>query len=164
MIYLQTIEPSKRIPRHEHRVRAFSRDYPALTGFGDRYAIDATGAEVLIRSIAVRFDVSVPDLAFNGRRRHDTGQCWAPRWHAVATNGEERIAAWEVHYGRPYPEDGRIRLGTTTTLRTFAHEFGHHLVHVLDPVRTPAHGKVWVGRLDDAMAAVAERVRMTATR
>jgi hypothetical protein len=159
MIHLQPTEPSKRIPRHEHRVRAFSRDYGLITGFGDRYTVEATDAEALVRAVTDRFGVPIPDLAFNGRRRHDTGQCWAPRWHAARTNGEERIAAWEAHHDRPYPEDGRIRLGTTTTLRTLGHELGHHLVHFLDPVHTPGHGKVWVGRFDDALGIISVIVR-----
>ena len=103
-----------------------------------------------------RFGVVEPDLAFNRRRRPDTGQCWAPRWLAVEQHGESRIQAWEQHYRRDYPSDGQIRLGTTTSVRTLAHELGHHLVHVLEPARTPAHGKVWVGRFDDAMELIAE--------
>jgi len=160
MINLHPIEPTTRVPRHEHRVRAFSRDYPLILELGDRYAVDATDAGDIVGKVAGRFDVPVPDLAFNARRRRDTGQCWAPRWHAVITNGEARIVAWEAHRNRRYPENGRIRLGRTMTLRTLAHELGHHLVHTLDPVRTPGHGKVWVGRFDDAMEEIAENVRI----
>ena len=159
MITLHPIEPTRRIPRHEHRVRDFSRNYALIIEFGDRYAIDAHDAEGIVERVAGSFDVPVPDLAFNSRRRPDTGQCWAPRWHAVMTNGEERIAAWEMHHNKPYPENGRLRLGTTTMLRTLAHELGHHLVHTLEPVRTPGHGKVWVGRFDDAMEAVVSDIQ-----
>ena len=48
------------------------------------------------------------------------------------------------------PLDGAIRLGRTTTLMTLAHELGHHLVFHLESPSTPAHGRVWVGRFDEA--------------
>ncbi|MGB5168988.1 MAG: hypothetical protein WBN71_03310 [Acidimicrobiia bacterium] len=149
-------ESTTRIPRHEHRVRTFSRNYGLITGLGDRHAVEPDGARELVRFVTGRFDVVEPDLAFNRRRRPDTGQCWAPRWRAVEQHGESRIQAWERHYQRDYPSDGQIRLGTTTSVRTLAHELAHHLVHVLEPARTPAHGKVWVGRFDDAMELIAE--------
>lgn len=155
---LQRIARSDRIPRHEHRVREFSRDYRLIIDFGDRYTIDAAGAARLIRAVTGESNVPAPHIATNSRRRVDTGQCWAPRWYVIETNGVERLTAWEQHYRRPYPEHGQIRIGTTTTLRTLAHEIGHHLVHHLDPLGTPAHGKVWVGRFDDAMEAIAGRV------
>ena len=161
---LRTIERSDRVPRHEHRVRAFSRDYELLTGFGDRYAVDRSEAEALVRSVTERFGVPMPDLAFNRRRRPDTGECWPPRSVIVETNSVERVAAWEAHRRRAIPEHGQIRLGHTTMLRTIAHELGHHLVHHLEPKRTPAHGKVWVGRLDDAMATIAASARTASTR
>jgi hypothetical protein len=151
----------KRIPRHEHRVRTFSRNYSLITEVGDRYVVDPGEARELVSLVTERFGVVEPDLAFNRRRRPDTGQCWTPRWLAVEQHGESRVHAWEQHYRRSYPADGQIRLGTTTSLRTLAHELGHHLVHGLDPVRTPAHGKVWVGRFDDAMELIAERVGAT---
>jgi len=163
-MHLEAVDPSNRIPRHEHRVRTFSRNYTLITTVGDRYTVGSADVERIVTSIAGRFDVPAPDLAFNGRRRPDTGQCWPPRWHAIHTNGEERVAAWEAHYRRSYPEDGQIRLGAKTMLRTLAHELGHHLVHNLEPVRTPAHGKVWVGRFDDAMEAIAAWVSAPATR
>jgi len=114
----------------------------------------------MVEAVVERFEIPAPDLAFSVRRRPDTGQCWAPRWHAVATNGEDRILAWEERYRRIYLAAGQIRLGTTTRLRTLAHELGHHLVHHLDPVHTPAHGKVWVGRFDDAMATIADMMSL----
>ncbi|MEN8113209.1 MAG: hypothetical protein ABFS21_02375 [Actinomycetota bacterium] len=156
---LQRIARSERIPRHEHRVRTFSRDYRLITHVGDRYTVDAAGAERLVRVVADEFNVPAPHVATNGRRRADTGQCWAPRWYVVETNGPERVAAWERHRGSDYPEHGQVRIGTTTTLRTLAHELGHHLVHHLEPLGTPGHGKVWVGRFDDAMEAIARLVR-----
>ncbi len=154
-------ESTKRIPRHEHRVRTFSRNYTLITEVGDRYIVEAGEARELVSMVADWFGVAEPDLAFNLRRRPDTGQCWTPRWLAVEQHGESRIHAWEQHYRRSYPENGQIRLGSTTSLRTLAHELGHHLVHALEPVRTPAHGKVWVGRFDDAMELIAERVGAT---
>ena len=151
-------ESSKRIPRHEHRVRTFSRNYDLISRLGDRYTVESDEARELVRVVTERFGVVEPDLAFNQRRRPDTGQCWAPRWRAVEQHGEWRIQAWEQHYRRDYPSSGQIRLGTTTSIRTLAHELGHHLVHLLEPARTPAHGKVWVGRFDDAMELIAERL------
>ena len=152
------IEATNRIPRHEHRVRTFSRDYALLTGVGDRYAIESDEARELTSIVAERFGVVEPELAFNRRRRPDTGQCWAPRRLAIEQHGEPQILAWERHYQREYPVNGQIRLGASTSLRTLAHELGHHLVHLLEPTRTPAHGKVWVGRFDDAMESIAERL------
>jgi hypothetical protein len=79
-----------------------------------------------------------------------------PRFHLELAYGDDAVRDWERRRGRPYPEHGQIRLGAVTRLRTLAHELGHHLVHHLHPVRTPAHGKVWVFRFDDAMGAIAE--------
>lgn len=154
-------ESTRRIPRHEHRVRTFSRNYTLITEVGDRYVVECGEARELVSMVTERFGVAEPDLAFNRRRRPDTGQCWTPRWLAVEQHGEPRIHAWEQHYRRSYPENGQIRLGSVTSLRTLAHELGHHLVHALEPVRTPDHGKVWVGRFDDAMEVIAERVVVT---
>lgn len=161
---LRTIERSDRVPRHEHRVQRFSRDYQLITEFGDRYAVERSEAETLVRSVTGQFGVPMPALAFNRRRRPDTGECWPPRSVIVEANSEESVAAWETHRRRAIPEHGQIRLGHTTMLRTIAHELGHHLVHHLEPKRTPAHGKVWVGRLDDAMAAIAQSARAYSTR
>ena len=154
-------ESTKRIPRHEHRVRTFSRNYSLITGLGDHYTVESGEVQELVRVVSKRFGVVEPDLAFNRRRRSDTGQCWAPRWLAVEQHGEGRIDAWERHYRRAYPQNGQIRLGTTTSIRTLAHELGHHLVHLLEPAHTPAHGKVWVARFDDAMELIAERLEAT---
>ena len=154
-------ESTKRIPRHEHRVRTFSRNYSLITGLGDHYTVESGETQELVRVVSKRFGVVEPDLALNRRRRSDTGQCWAPRWLAVEQHGESRIDAWERHYRRAYPQNGQIRLGTTTSIRTLAHELGHHLVHLLEPAHTPAHGKVWVARFDDAMELIAERLRAT---
>lgn len=158
MIELHDFAPSGRIPRHEHRVRTFSRDYDLIAGFGDSYAVEAADAKHLVRLVVGRYGVPMPELAFNRRRRPDTGQCRAPKFHIESTYGADAVQAWERRKGRPYPEDGQIRLGAVTRLRTLAHELGHHLVHHLEPVRTPAHGKVWVGRFDDAMAIIAKSV------
>ena len=151
-------ESARRIPRHEHRVRTFSRNYTLITEVGDRYTVESEQARELVNIVTERFGVVEPDLAFNRRRRPDTGQCWAPRWRAVEQHGEAPIHAWEQHYRRAYPVNGQIRLGATTSIRTLAHELGHHLVHVLESARTPAHGKVWVARFDDALELIAERL------
>ena len=155
---LQQIGRSDRVPRHEHRVRAHSRDYRLISDVGDRYAVDADGARLLTDAVVKAFAVPAPHLVTNSRRRIDTGQCWAPRWHLIESSGEERILAWERHHRRPYPEHGQIRIGATTMLRTLGHELGHHLVHWLEPPSTPGHGKVWVGRFDDAMEIIARHV------
>jgi len=161
---LQAIERSDRVPRHEHRVQRFSRDYDLITELGDRYAVERDEAVALVHSVTEQFDVPMPDLAFNRRRRPDTGECWPPRSVIVETNSEERVAAWEAQRRRAIPEQGQIRLAYTTMLRTIAHELGHHLVHHLEPKRTPAHGKVWVGRFDDAMAVIGHDVRAASIR
>ncbi len=158
MIEVHEFTPSGRVPRHEHRVRTFSRDYDLIVRVGDAYAVEAADAERLARLVVGRLGAPMPEMAFNRRRRADTGQCRAPRWHLEALYGADAVSAWERGRGRPYPEQGQIRLGTVTRLRTLAHELGHHLVHHLDPIRTPAHGKVWVGRFDDAMGVIAESV------
>lgn len=155
---LRTMERSDRVPRHEHRVQRFSRDYGLITELGDRYAVDRDETAALVRSVTERFGVPMPDLAFNRRRRPDTGECWPPRVTIVETNSEEHVVAWEAHRRHAIPEHGQIRLGHTTMLRTIAHELGHHLVHHLEPKRTPAHGKVWVGRFDDAMEAIVGQI------
>ena len=155
MIDLHHYAATGRVPRHEHRVRTFSSDYALIADVGGRYVVESDVAAWLIRAVADRFAVPVPELAFNVRRRPDTGQCWPPRRHVELVQGDDVVQAWELRRGRPYPEHGQIRLGSRTRLRTLAHELGHHLVHHLDPVLTPAHGKVWVGRFDDAMAVIA---------
>jgi len=160
---IQIIGSTDRVPRHEHRVRTFSRNYGLITRLGDRYAVEPGEAVTLVRAVTGFFGVIEPDLAFNRRRRSDTGQCWAPRPVASELYGEHRILAWEEHFRRPYPPDGQIRLGATTTLRTLGHELGHHLVHVLDPIRTPAHGKVWVGWFDDTMDVIARQIGIART-
>jgi hypothetical protein len=160
---LQMNASADRIPRHEHRVRAYSRNYDLITQLGDRYTAESDEAAALIAAVSGHFGVAEPDLAFNRRRRPDTGQCWAPRPIASRLYGEDRIVAWEAHHRRAYPSDGQIRLGATTTLRTIGHELGHHLVHVLEPLRTPSHGRVWVGRFDDAMEVIARQVRLPRT-
>ena len=164
MTSLRAIEQTNRIPRHEHRVRDFSRDYGLITEVGGRYTVEKREAEALVRAVVERFGVPMPALVFNRRRRPDTGECWPPRSAIVEINGEAKVAAWEAYRRRDVPEHGQIRLGHTTMLRTIAHELGHHLVHHLDPKRTPAHGKVWVGRFDDAMEEIAKSARVDAGR
>jgi len=164
MTSLRTIEQTNRIPRHEHRVRRFSRNYDLIREIGGRYTVEKPEAEALVRTVVDRFGVPMPALAFNRRRRPDTGECWPPRAAIVEANGEEQVAAWEAYRHREVPEHGQIRLGHTTMLRTIAHELGHHLVHHLEPKRTPAHGKVWVGRFDDAMEEIADLLHTVSTR
>lgn len=147
-----------RVPRHEHRVRQFSRDYALIAELGARSTVNEEDMTELLAAVSSEFNVPSPELFTNARRLPDTGQCSPPRWHAIETIGRPGIAEWERRKRRTYPEHGEIRLGRTTTLRTIAHEMGHHLVNCLDAYRTPAHGKVWVGRFDDAMAVIASHV------
>ena len=155
---MNRLERSDRRPRHEHRVRSFSRDYSLIADFGASSVVTGRDGAQLVAAIATEFNVPAPDVATNARRLPDTGQCSPPRWHAIETIGARGITEWERRKRRPYPEHGEIRLGTTTTLRTIAHEMGHHLVHCLDPFPTPGHGKVWVGRFDDAMGAIVKHL------
>ena len=94
-----------------------------------------------------------PAATFHRGRSPHTGYCITPRSMAVARHGEDAVAAWEAT-NHPWPVHGSLRLGDPTALSTLAHEMGHHLVHVLDPPKTPAHGKRWVARLDEAAEAV----------
>jgi hypothetical protein len=78
----------------------------------------------------------------------------------VALLGEAEVIEREAAGWGALPPDGAIRLGRTTTLMTLAHELGHHAVFHLDEPTTPAHGRRWVLRFDQAAAMVAEATRI----
>lgn len=108
----------------------------------------------LVNVVCLRFDVPVPRLYFHARRSPYTGATDAPRSLLVDRYGARDVERAEQHRGKSIDELGVIRLGRSTTLMTLAHELGHHLVFALDPVATPAHGAVWIGRFDQAAQSI----------
>ena len=144
--------------RHEHRVEGFSRDYRLLESLRE-LGVDREGASRLADLIASRWSVEAPLLTFHRGRGAHTGYCVAPRDVAVARHGNDAVIRWESANGA-WAADGMIRLGDPTSLATIAHEFGHHLVHHLDPVATAAHGTRWVRRFDDAAETIRTLIRM----
>ena len=110
----------------------------------------------LVEDLALRFGVASPEVRPHRGRRINTGACRASRAVLVSHHGEEVVAAAESHRGRPFDERAIIRVGAPTLAGVVAHEFGHHLVHELDGLGVPGHGKRWVRRYDQAAVAVAE--------
>lgn len=146
------IEPGPR-RRHEARVQQFSRDPSLLI---DLDGLSATDVEVpdLVLAVCSSFGVEAPTLKFHARRSPYTGVTEQPRWLLQKLHGDQRVEELERSGRSTLPVFGAIRLGRTTTLMTLAHELGHHLVFSLEPARTPAHGRVWVGRFDDSAHAL----------
>ncbi len=140
--------------RHDARVRRFSRDTPLLERL-DMFVVDDHHAQTIIVSSCNLLGVDPPRLRFHGRRSMYTGATERPRSAWVGLLGEQEVARRESSGWGPVPISGAIRLGRRTTLMTIAHELGHHLVFCLDHAATPAHGKQWITRFDDAAAAVA---------
>jgi hypothetical protein len=149
-------QPIARGPRRRHqaRVQQFSVD-PELLEVLDGLAISDVEAHNVVDTICVAMGVESPRLRFHARRSPYTGATEQPRWLLVESHGEDRIRDIEQDSHRAFPQHGAIRLGRTTTLMTVAHELGHHLVFVLDPLATPPHGRRWVHRFDQA----AEKIR-----
>ncbi len=135
-------------------LRRFSRD-PQLIVRLRQLGADRAAAIGLVDRATAGLGVGAPDVTIHGGRGPRSGYCMAPRSVATSALGESVVRAWEAAKGRRWPEAGMIRLGDPTSLGTIAHELGHHSVHLLDPSSTPAHGKVWVARFDDAAEAVA---------
>lgn len=79
-----------------------------------------------------------------------TGATERPRFVWVDELGEREVLRREANGWGALPVSGAIRLGRSTTMMTIAHELGHHVVFFRDPLNTPAHGKVWVARFDEA--------------
>ncbi len=152
-IRFSALPPYVRRARHEHRVERFSRDYRLLTDLRHLGA-DRDTATRVVDHVCSTFSVPAPELTFHRGRSAHTGYCVPPRRAASARNGADAVDRWEAAH-EPWPFNGMIRLGDPTSLATIAHEAGHHLVHCLERANAPAHGKVWVGRFDDAAAAIA---------
>jgi len=140
--------------RHEARVQRFSRDAELLSGLDGLSVSDAQVPDIVLE-VCSSLGVEAPRLKFHARRSPYTGATEQPRWLLVDTHGQGQIEELERGMRTPFAPFGAIRLGRTTTLMTVAHEVGHHLVFALDPPSTPAHGRVWVGRFDDAALRIA---------
>lgn len=140
--------------RHDARVRRFSRDHLLLERL-DMLVVDDRQARAVVVSSCVLLGVDAPRLKFHGRRSMYTGATERPRSVWVDLLGEDEMARRELLEWGAVSSSGVIRLGRRTTLMTIAHELGHHAVFCLDVIGTPAHGKRWVSRFDDAAAAVA---------
>lgn len=139
--------------RHWARVVRFSRDVALLDRL-DQLAITDHGVPALVGAASELLGVEPPRLRFHARRSPYTGACERPRSMWVQLLGEEELAWREQNGWGRVPDQGAIRLGRTTTLMTLAHELAHHVSFELDPASTPAHGRVWVGRFDQAAAAI----------
>ena len=145
--------------RHDHIVRRFGLDIGLLEMLS-LLGADRTAAATLINAISLDLGVATPSVTFHASRGPHTGYCMGPRDVLVARHGVGPVTAWETKRNKAWPVNGMIRLGDPASLSTVAHEFGHHLVHVLDRPTTPSHGKVWVGRFDMAGAAIAKQMRI----
>jgi hypothetical protein len=135
--------------RHWARVIQFSSGADRLLKL-DEIAVDDASAEEIVADLCRESGVPEPKLKFHARRSPYTGACERPRSGWVDILGEAEVVSRERNGWGILPPDGAIRLGRTTTLMTLAHELGHHLVFHLEPPSTPAHGRVWVGRFDEA--------------
>ncbi len=135
--------------RHEARVQRFSRDAVLLSTL-DGLSVSDTEVPDIVLEVCSMLGVEAPKLKFHAKRSPYTGATEQPRWLLVDAHGRDRIEELERTMRAPFAPFGAIRLGRTTTLMTVAHELGHHLVFSLEPSSTPGHGRVWVGRFDDA--------------
>ena len=152
-ITLQQLPRHDRLSRYQHMVLRFSRDAHSISELRN-VGVGRPAAQTLIRQACAEFAVTEPLVTFHARRGPHTGYCMAPRQVMVSKIGEDPIASWESQKAKPWPETGMIRLGDPTSLETVTHELGHHLVNWLERPSTPPHGKVWVGRFDDAVAVM----------
>ncbi len=147
-IHLLHNDPGPR-RRHHARVQQFSRD-PDLIAHLDSFVVSDDGARVLVEASCREFGVAAPALKFHARRSMFTGATERPRSVWVSELGEHEVLRREMNGWGAVPPTGAIRLGRTTTIMTIAHELGHHLVFLREPPGTPAHGKLWVARFDEA--------------
>lgn len=147
--------------RHWSRVEQFSRAPELLLGLDQVSVVDPAIAG-LVAFACQDFGVPVPRIKLHASRSPYTGACERPRSVWVALLGEDEVALREAAGWGALPPDGAIRLGRTTTLMTLAHELGHHAVFHLDDPTTPAHGRRWVLRFDQAAEMVAEAVGVRA--
>lgn len=126
----------------------------------DLLVVNEDDAATAVTAVCQQFMVPKPRLRFHARRSPFTGATERPRQVWVAELGEAEVAVRESNGWGALPPDGAIRLGRSTTLMTVAHELAHHLVYHLDPLLTPAHGNVWVGRFDQCAAVIGELVEV----
>jgi len=148
-----TIRPVQNGPgprrRHHARVQQFSSD-PRLLDRLDSLVVSDSAARALIEASCHGLDVPLPVLKFHARRSMFTGATERPRFAWVEELGEREVLRRESNGWGAVPVTGAIRLGRSTTMMTIAHELAHHVVFFRDPPNTPAHGKVWVARFDEA--------------
>jgi hypothetical protein len=143
--------------RHWARVLQFSRNPERILDL-DSWAGDTGSISLLTSDLCSQFEVPVPQLKFHARRSAYTGACERPRGSWIDLLGVEELENRERNGWGHVPETGAIRFGRTATLMTVAHEVGHHLVFHRDAPSTPAHGRVWVSRFDDAALAITRRI------
>jgi hypothetical protein len=137
--------------RHDGRVVRVSADYARLRKL-DHLLVHEDDARAAVAAVCATMAVPMPRLKFHARRSPFTGACEAPRRRVP--DGLMVVGGTKAPGGPSRSEHGAIRLGRSVTLMTLAHELGHHLVNHLDHPRTPSHGKVWVGRFDEAAAVI----------
>ena len=159
------LEPIEAGPKRRHwsRVEQFSWDADVLLDL-DRYAVASDAVAELVAFACRDFGIPEPRLKLHARRSAYTGACERPRSAWVDLLGEVEVAKREAGGWGRLPVDGAIRLGRTTTLMTLAHELGHHAVFHIDDPKTPAHGRLWVLRFDQAASMVRDAVGMEADR
>lgn len=153
---ITSFEPGPR-RRHWARVLQFSKNPERILDL-DSWAADAESIELLTTDLSAQFGVPTPQLKFHARRSPYTGACERPRHSWVDLVGEEELRFREQNGWGKVPESGAIRFGRLATLMTLTHEVGHHLVFHLDAPSSPAHGRVWVGRFDDAALAITRQI------
>lgn len=139
--------------RHDHMVKRFSSSWATIAALRVVGVDRSTAAEV-IDFVCDDLGVAPPTPSFHGGRGPHTGYCMPPRDQAVARTNEGQVLEWERGRGSVWPEYGLVRLGDPTALATVAHELGHHLAYLTEPVGTPAHGKRWVGHFDRAAVTI----------
>lgn len=150
------IEPGPK-RRHAARVVQFSKNSDLLMDL-DCVGLVATSVETFVALVCADFGIPLPTLKFHSRRSPYTGACERPRSSWVELLGESKVASNEANGWGVLPVDGAIRLGRSTTAMTLAHELAHHAVFHLDPPTTPAHGRIWVLRFDQAGFLVADQL------
>lgn len=143
--------------RHDGRVVRVSSNYARLRKL-DHLLVGEDDARLVVAVVCDTMSVPIPRLKFHARRSPFTGACEAPRGRVA--DGLTVVGEITTSGGTSRSEQGAIRLGRSVTLMTLAHELGHHIVNHLDHPRTPSHGKVWVGRFDEA-ATVIDRLVST---
>ncbi|MEN8040406.1 MAG: hypothetical protein ABFR95_02785 [Actinomycetota bacterium] len=146
--------------RHDARVARLSVN-PELLERLDMVAVQDAEARRVIEHVCDTLGVEAPLLRFHARRSPYTGATEHPRWFLAAEYGEAAVRRTEDQRGKPIPQFGAIRLGRVATLMTVAHELGHHLVFAMEPRSTPAHGKVWIGRFDEAAKVIDSALRVS---